>query len=173
MSDNIKAKEQLRNVAAELLWEMETDFESHKKLVESPIEEILLAQFVARRFQYDCVILGAGELQRFQDLWRYRDNRDRNYGFRIYPQAAVAGFRLDFLLVVSQPLHEKSFETKLICVECDGHNFHERTKEQAQRDRSRDRELQRLGYLVVRFTGSELYRDAGKCFDEIVDLVFQ
>lgn len=54
-------------------------------------------------------------------------------------------------------------------VECDGHDFHERTKEQAARDRSRDRRLQEAGYRVFRFTGAELYRDPLGCAREIFD----
>jgi hypothetical protein len=48
-------------------------------------------------------------------------------------------------------------------IECDGHDYHERTKEQAAHDRARDREMQRLGYLVLRFTGSEIWRDPIGC----------
>lgn len=55
---------------------------------------------------------------------------------------------------------------KLI-VECDGHAFHERTKEQAARDRSRDREATLAGYDVFRFTGAELWRDAWGCADQV------
>jgi len=46
-----------------------------------------------------------------------------------------------------------------IAVECDGHDYHERTREQAERDRSRDRELQKSGWVVMRFTGREIHRD--------------
>lgn len=38
-------------------------------------------------------------------------------------------------------------------IECDGHEFHERTKRQAARDRSRDRAIQAFGYRIFRFTG--------------------
>lgn len=51
----------------------------------------------------------------------------------------------------------------LVAVECDGHDFHERTKEQAANDRARDRELMLSGVRTVRFTGSEIYRDPQGC----------
>lgn len=54
-----------------------------------------------------------------------------------------------------------------IVVEADGHDFHERTKEQARKDRSTDRWLQEHGWTVLRFTGSEIYADAGACADQI------
>jgi very-short-patch-repair endonuclease len=56
-------------------------------------------------------------------------------------------------------------------VECDGHDFHERTKEQAQRDKSRDRYLQANGWRVLRFTGSEIHRTPEKCADEIASII--
>jgi very-short-patch-repair endonuclease len=54
-------------------------------------------------------------------------------------------------------------------IECDGHAFHEKTKAQAARDRQRDRDIQRLGYKVFRFTGSEINADARKCAAEVLD----
>lgn len=55
-----------------------------------------------------------------------------------------------------------------IVVECDGHEFHERTKEQAEHDRRRDREMQADGWLVLRFTGREIHRNADGCACEVV-----
>jgi hypothetical protein len=46
-----------------------------------------------------------------------------------------------------------------IIVECDGHDFHERTKEQAANDRLRDRTLMGDGWMVVRVTGAEIMAD--------------
>jgi len=58
-----------------------------------------------------------------------------------------------------------------ICVYCDGHEFHERTKEQAKHDRSIDRWLQKKGYIVLRYTGSEIWNDAHKCAQDILNYV--
>lgn len=74
-------------------------------------------------------------------------------------QVQIEQYRVDFLVSV-QDTHG---EIQQMVVECDGHDFHERTKEQARKDRSRDRRLQELGYVVYRFTGSELYADPIKC----------
>lgn len=54
-----------------------------------------------------------------------------------------------------------------LVVECDGHDFHEKTKEQAKRDKSRDRDLQAAGITVLRFTGSEIYNDINQCIIDI------
>lgn len=56
----------------------------------------------------------------------------------IQPQfLSQEGFRADFLIGWNHGRHDQTS----IVVECDGHAFHERTKEQAARDKSRDRSL--------------------------------
>lgn len=74
---------------------------------------------------------------------------------------------LDWLadFVISVP----TYTDKKIIVECDGHDFHERTKEQAMRDRARDRAAQAAGYHMMRFTGAELFRDPLKCVRETLN----
>lgn len=52
-------------------------------------------------------------------------------------------------------------------IELDGHDYHERTKEQARRDRSRDRALTTSGLKPLRFTGSEIHRDVSAAYDEV------
>ncbi|MGH2964229.1 MAG: DUF559 domain-containing protein [Solirubrobacterales bacterium] len=56
-------------------------------------------------------------------------------------------------------------------VECDGHDFHERTPHQARRDRERDRKLQAEGFLVFRYPGTEIWRDAFGAAREAVKLI--
>ena len=60
---------------------------------------------------------------------------------------------------------EKS-QTKL-CVYTDGHTYHERTEEQAQRDRNIDRKLQELGFQVLRFTGKDVNENISKIITDI------
>ncbi|MBU2939836.1 endonuclease domain-containing protein [Lacinutrix sp. C3R15] len=43
-----------------------------------------------------------------------------------------------------------------MCVYTDGHTYHERTEEQAQRDKRIDRKLQELGFQVLRYTGKDV-----------------
>lgn len=87
-----------------------------------------------------------------------------DFEFVLKCQQKIGRYRVDFLASWSY----EDYPTKIV-VECDGHNFHERTKEQAQRDRARDRDLQNSGYRVFRFTGSEIYRDAFKCATEVFE----
>jgi hypothetical protein len=51
-------------------------------------------------------------------------------------------YRADFLITVEDWNWERGqFQLSKLVVEVDGHDFHERTKEQAQRDKSRDRAM--------------------------------
>jgi very-short-patch-repair endonuclease len=84
--------------------------------------------------------------------------RASEYGCMVIQmQHRLLDWKADFVL--SCP----SISTKKVIVECDGHAFHERTKEQAARDRSRDRAAQQAGHIMLRFTGSEIYRDPLGC----------
>lgn len=58
-----------------------------------------------------------------------------------------------------------------IVIEVDGHDFHEKTKEQAQRDKRRDRILISMNYKVLRFTGSEVYKNPVAVIKEIEDVI--
>lgn len=122
---------------------------------ESPIERLLLAALVA----------GIGNELR----WLTGDfDPDRGWSdpFHGYAQATVGPYRAD-LLIVDHGNH------RLIVVECDGHDFHERTKEQARRDRSRDRWMTEKGVTVLRFTGSEIFGDAASCASQIYSVMMK
>jgi Uncharacterized protein conserved in bacteria len=82
-------------------------------------------------------------------------------------QVQIDSYRVDFVI-------EDASGNRLLAVECDGHDFHERTKEQAARDRSRDRNLLlNHGLPVMRFTGSELYADPFNCAAEALALAMK
>lgn len=70
----------------------------------------------------------------------------------------------DVLTVVDFYIEKK--QTKL-CVYTDGHTYHERTEEQAQRDRNIDRKLQELGFQVLRYTGKDVKESCGKIINDI------
>lgn len=111
-------------------------------LLESPIEGFFLAAFLPYVLRTD------GE-------------------YTITPQAEVAdGYRADFVIEFAP---DAPPFVRLVVVECDGHDYHERTKEQAKRDKARERAITASGLPVFRFTGSELYRDAESCVEEIID----
>lgn len=107
------------------------------------------------------------------ESWKDMPELDRQTIF-ISPQVDVAGWRVDFLIHVhadwSRAEQPGPMGWNRLIVECDGHDFHERTKEQAARDRDRDRDRQAQldGIEIFRFTGSELWRDPLGCADQVV-----
>jgi hypothetical protein len=54
-----------------------------------------------------------------------------------------------------------------LCVYTDGHTYHERTEDQAQRDRNIDRKLQELGYKVLRYTGKDVNENLDRIINDI------
>jgi very-short-patch-repair endonuclease len=84
----------------------------------------------------------------------------------VVPQKQIDRYRVDFL--ITYPFFGTVIE---IVAECDGHDFHEKTKVQASRDKRRDRDLQRLGYKVFRFTGSDIRGDARGCASDVLDAI--
>ena len=67
-------------------------------------------------------------------------------------------YRVDFLL-----------PSKNVVIELYGYEYHN-TKYKITKDAERERYLQRKGYQVIRFTGSEIYKDAQKCVNEVISL---
>lgn len=49
--------------------------------------------------------------------------------------------------------------------------YHEKTKEQAKRDKARDRYFQSLGLIVLRYTGSEIYKNPLKCALDALSII--
>lgn len=91
----------------------------------------------------------------------------------VRPQRRIGPFRVDFAVTAARNWDKRWPQGKVVrlVVECDGHDFHERTKEQARRDRRRDRMLMLGGWKVVRFTGSEIWADAVGCAQQVADLL--
>lgn len=86
-------------------------------------------------------------------------------------QHSVLGgrYRLDFAITNEGPVEfdPDVYRPVKIAIEADGHEFHERTKEQAGRDKARDRALAADGWTILRFTGSEIWADPGRCAREV------
>ena len=58
-----------------------------------------------------------------------------------------------------------------LCIYTDGHTYHERTEDQAVKDKNIDRKLQALGYTVLRYTGKEINENMDKTIREIKDWI--
>lgn len=131
---------------------------------ESPIEAKLLGAMRWASFGYN----PHGPLSiKVRDAFEPAEGESAAGNVWIIPQHKVGNFTVDFMLYAGDRLGGWVF----VALECDGHDFHERTKEQAAHDRSRDRILAGMGVVTLRFTGSEIWQDARQCVLHIADVV--
>lgn len=134
------------------------------RLTESPIEALFATAFWSR---YDWSKVS--EIGLYASINKLIEAAEIGAPTIVWqPQMEVAGSRVDFIFCQAMSGTEQPV---VIAVECDGHDFHEKTKQQAARDKSRDRKLAAHGIRVLRFTGSEIYRDAGACAGEVFGLL--
>lgn len=133
------------------------------RLCESPIERLFATAFWSR-FDWR----GVSEMSHvgMDGLAEYAAEQEPKVVWS--PQVLIAGHRVDFLFAQEMAGSEP---TRFLVVECDGHEFHEKTKKQAARDKARDRAIVAAGASVIRFAGSEIYRDAGACADEVFGII--
>ena len=142
------------------------------KMCESPIEQYFLAAmiYIVKDRYMNVVVVGESV---------YLEKASFSC-FYIYPQKQIGDFRVDFLLSMYEiqstpqdnPYHKETVKIRedlKLVVECDGHDFHEKTKKQASRDKERDRTLQTCGFPVFRYSGSDIYKNAIKCAIECMD----
>jgi len=78
----------------------------------------------------------------------------------LYANAKIGTYKIDFVLQASYGA---------IAIECDGHDWHDRTKQQAAYDRARDRWMNQNNMRTLRFTGSEIYHYPHRCAQEALD----
>jgi very-short-patch-repair endonuclease len=76
--------------------------------------------------------------------------------YELMPQYKILNYKADFLVK----------DTNLV-IECDGYDQH-KTKEQIASDYKRERDIINDGYSVIRFSGSEINRNADLCVEEIL-----
>jgi hypothetical protein len=83
----------------------------------------------------------------------------------------IAGlsYELDFALF-NNASHPGGASGIALDIEIDGHQWHERSKEQAARDRQRDRAVLGGGYAPVRFTGAEVWASGADCARQALDV---
>jgi very-short-patch-repair endonuclease len=92
---------------------------------------------------------------------------DRHCDAFLLRQVRAASYVLDFaLFTMAYP-----GKPTMLNIECDGHEWHERTKQQASSDRARDRELLAMGIMVARFTGSDIFNYEERCAAEVLTIL--
>lgn len=157
-------EEQVQRVIAsvqdDLLGMTRYDVTILSKICESPIE-VALGATILMKDRIDPYMRGNGiNVASSKEIDDYGPKK-----WLLVPQYEWHEFRIDLALRVPR------YRFEWIFIECDGHEFHERTKEQAARDRQRDREIQSAGIPVLRFTGSEIHRDLSGCGEQVFQFI--
>jgi very-short-patch-repair endonuclease len=165
-------EERLREQAtSEASWKAWCAAKDIDELCQSPIEKLFaasLGQLEDWEMRGFTISKTQGDVQRtlLENMTSDRDNIE--WVGIATPQYVYGRYKLDFLLTaIFRFPDETDVHFLSLAVECDGHDFHERTKEQAANDRARDRELLAAGIPVFRFTGSQIFRTPEKCVDEV------
>lgn len=139
---------------------------------DSPIERLFLAQMLAEEWANDHPVFAWNDAHKCATDLGIKPRGpillyDGCAAFCVVQGEISYGrdkFRIDFAFI-----EETGGKSIRVAVELDGHDFHERTKEQASRDKRRDRVLAANGWTTLRFTGSDVYADPLKVLDEVVD----
>lgn len=118
---------------------------------------------------YDCIIKCDSPLERIlllelrkqniKPIMQRRFNKDGSY--YEFPE------QIDFDKILTIPDFYIESANSKICIYADGHTYHERTEQQALRDRNIDRELQKVGFKVLRYTGHEIRKDCSLVVENI------
>lgn len=58
-----------------------------------------------------------------------------------------------------------------LVIECDGHEFHEKTKEQVRRGNERDYNLKVAGYDILHFSGSQIHNEPIECAKKVYEYI--
>lgn len=87
----------------------------------------------------------------------------------IKPQFRIGNYYADFIISFESPYVEENY----VAIEIDGHEWHEKTKEQAARDKKRERYFLRKDFPVMRFTGSEVFYSLEQCVIECYEIMLE
>ncbi len=142
---------------------------------QSPIEVLMYFALQAYAYEvFDWPDLAYHECRLGEHREKSLDTGSPHIG--ICTQHQLGPYHLDFLVTAYdlQLMKEPRVPTVVgrVAVETDGHDFHERTKEQAKHDRRKDRFVQAAGLKILRFTGSEVNENPIRCAKEAIDAAF-
>ena len=105
----------------------------------------------------------------------YMDLNNKEYIF-LFPQMPIKigkkKYIVDFYFEEDEYVNRFNTDKKII-IECDGHEFHQKTKEQVKNDNEREYDLKMAGYEILRFSGSQIYNEPFKCAEDAYNYIMK
>lgn len=132
-------------------WESDT--------IKSPIEQIFITAF-------DIYIL----LNNKENIYLIEQEEEKYKNKKYY---------IDFVFKADDYLSNLVLRDKIknhkykLAIECDGYEFHQKTKEQVEKDNEREFDLKMLGYDVLRFSGTQIYNNPLKCAEDTYNYIIK
>lgn len=126
------------------------DIDMYIDYITSPIEKIFLTAFLI-----------------------YNEENHKN--IFIEPQIEIECKRKKYIVdfeirydEMCNPNFKKDFD---LIIECDGYDFHQKTKKQVDYDNNREYDLKMQGCEILRFSGSEIYNEPMKCVKKVIKYI--
>ena len=100
--------------------------------------------------------------------WQFQHMFLQNRKYFFFPQFKQAGITGNY--IVDFMVLDRTYRP-LIAIEIDGHDFHEKTKEQVRKDKKRERFISKNVTYFLRFSGSEVFRNPERSVNEVIELI--
>lgn len=121
---------------------------------ESPIEELFVTAFYSN-----------GAKEEIETIFDYFFGE--NPILTSSTQMKFGRYRVDFAIKIKW----NDGSISLYAIELDGHEFHEKTKEQVMKGNVRDRFFISKGITILHFSGSEVYNNPDGCIESVIDCI--
>lgn len=168
MREPVKLCDTAVQILSDHLQNREREAHSLLSLCESPAEQI----FLAASFEYFGLVFNEHFKRGQAAFGAGHPLADGIFTLLVEPQKVIecygASYRVDFLFTLYR--FNSGGKPRLwgnTIVEIDGHDFHEKTKVQASRDKKRDRDLLAEGYVTMRYSGSDVFNGPMQCVEEV------
>ena len=125
------------------------------EVCESPIEKIM------------CLALNIVSHEFYYDLFGFYTQKNIECNGKKYR----ADFYVDSSLLPRGGCNLEVSEKLKVVIECDGHEFHQKTKEQVKKNNERDMALKKEGYEVLHFSGSQIFKDPICCAKDVMEYI--
>ena len=101
----------------------------------------------------------------------------KELNFVIEPQYEIKcdskKYYIDFAIIHYECFKDDLQDNFKLAIECDGYEFHQKTKEQVDKDNLREYDLKMKGFDILRFSGREIYNNPIKCAIKTINYIIE